>query len=107
VKGERGKTAMNEPGKSDKPVVPTKFSKMSYWDFHRWYVEGMKASGSSDRPRAGRGLAKENGEIVQDELPPVDGRKGDGRKGDIPNYGHFVINGRKGDIPNYGHFFIK
>ena len=62
---------MNEPGKSDKPVVPTKFSKMSYWDFHRWYVEGMKASGSSDRPRAGRGLAKENGEIVQDELPPV------------------------------------
>jgi len=41
---------MNEPGKSDKPVVPTKSAKMNYWDFHQWYVEQMK----------GRGLAKEN-----------------------------------------------
>jgi len=51
---------------------------MDYWEFHRWYVEQME----------GRGLAKENGEIVQDELPPVDGRKGDGRKGGRPKRGH-------------------
>jgi len=37
---KRGKTAMNEPGKSDKPVVPEKSAKIDYWDFHRWYVEG-------------------------------------------------------------------
>src|SRR5690348_5376081 len=41
---------MNEPGKSDKPVVPTKSAKMNYWDFYQWYVDQMK----------GRGLAKEN-----------------------------------------------
>jgi len=51
---------MNEPGKSDKPVVPTKFPKMSYWEFYQ-LVEGMK----------GRGLAKENGPIVQDERLPA------------------------------------
>ena len=43
---------MNEPGKSDKPVVPKKSAKMDYWDFHQWHVERME----------GRGLAKENGE---------------------------------------------
>ena len=43
---------MNEPGKSDKPVVPVKSAKMDYWDFHRWCVERME----------GRGLAKENGQ---------------------------------------------
>jgi RNA-directed DNA polymerase len=43
---------MNEPGKSDKPVVPAKSPKMDYWEIHRLYVEGMK----------GRGLAKENEE---------------------------------------------
>lgn len=52
---------MNEPGKSDKPVVPTKFSKMNYWEFHQWWVEGMK----------GRGLAKENEPSVQDERLPA------------------------------------
>jgi RNA-directed DNA polymerase len=43
---------MNEPGKSDKSVVPQKSPKMDYWDFHRQYIEVMK----------GRDLAKENGE---------------------------------------------
>jgi RNA-directed DNA polymerase len=45
---------MNEPGKSDKSVVPEKSVKADYWEFHRWYAERMK----------GRDLAKENGEDV-------------------------------------------
>jgi group II intron reverse transcriptase/maturase len=43
---------MNEPGKSDKPVVPVKSAKIGYWDFYQQYIERMK----------GRGLAKDNGE---------------------------------------------
>jgi RNA-directed DNA polymerase len=43
---------MNEPGKSDKPVVPMKSAKMNYWDFHQWVTERME----------GRGLAKDKGE---------------------------------------------
>jgi RNA-directed DNA polymerase len=58
-----GTTAMNEPGKSDKPVVPEKPAKMSYWDFHQWCAERME----------GRGLAKENG---GDQIPaPADPAK--------------------------------
>jgi hypothetical protein len=45
---------MNEPGKSDKPVVPLKFAKLNYWDFHQEIIERME----------GRGLAKENGEAL-------------------------------------------
>src|SRR6185437_4947698 len=52
---------MNEPGKSDRPVVPPKSANMSFWDLKK-LVERVKASGSGDRPRAGRGLAKENEE---------------------------------------------
>src|ERR1035437_4928913 len=33
----RRTTAMNEPGKSDKPIVPAKSAKMDYWDFRQWY----------------------------------------------------------------------
>jgi len=40
---------MNEPGKSDKPVVPVKSAKIDYWDFYQQYIERME----------GRGLAKE------------------------------------------------
>ena len=43
---------MNEPGKSDKPVVPMKSAKMDYWDFRQLCIERME----------GRGLAKENRE---------------------------------------------
>jgi RNA-directed DNA polymerase len=43
---------MHEPGKSDRPAVPAKSAKMSYWEFHQWYIEQME----------GRGLAKENAE---------------------------------------------
>jgi RNA-directed DNA polymerase len=43
---------MNEPGKSDRPVVSEKSAKMDYWDFHQWHVEQMER----------RGLARENGE---------------------------------------------
>ena len=74
VKCERGTTAMNGRGKSDKPVVPKKpanasasehsgpSSTMSYWEFHE-LVQRVK----------GRGLAKENGEddsVVEDTLLP-------------------------------------
>ncbi len=55
---------MNEPGKSDKPVVPLKPANMDFWQF----MESLE-------PVEGRGLAKENGEGVQDELPPVDPAK--------------------------------
>jgi RNA-directed DNA polymerase len=47
---------MNEPGKSDKPVVPLKSAKLNYWDFHQEIIERME----------GRGLAKENEGDVQD-----------------------------------------
>jgi retron-type reverse transcriptase len=43
---------MHEPGKSDKPVVPTNSAKIGYWDFYQEQVERME----------GRGLAKENAE---------------------------------------------
>jgi RNA-directed DNA polymerase len=50
---------MNEPGKSDKPVVPAKPANMNYWDvFQRW-MESVK----------GRGLAKENGEDIERSRP--------------------------------------
>jgi hypothetical protein len=42
---------MNEPGKSDKPVVPVKSAKIDYWEFYQQYIERME----------GRGLAKDNG----------------------------------------------
>jgi group II intron reverse transcriptase/maturase len=48
---------MNEPGKSDKSVVPENSAKVDYWQFYRWYAE----------QREGRDLAKENGE---DSHPP-------------------------------------
>jgi hypothetical protein len=54
---ERGKTAMNESGKSDKPVVPAKSAKIRCWDFYQRYVEQME----------GRGLAKENEDHVGNE----------------------------------------
>jgi RNA-directed DNA polymerase len=53
--------AMNEPGKSDRPVVPSKFPKTGYWEFHQRFVEGMK----------GRGLAKENEEHGTTEFLPA------------------------------------
>ena len=43
---------MNEPGKSDKPVVPAKPAKLDFWEFCQKLFE----------PVEGRGLAKENGE---------------------------------------------
>lgn len=43
---------MNEPGKSDKPVVPAKPAKSGFWEFCQKLFE----------PVEGRGLAKENGE---------------------------------------------
>ena len=46
---------MNEPGKSDRPVVPSKPANMSFWDWKK-LVERVK----------GRGLAKENG---RDDVP--------------------------------------
>ncbi len=46
---------MDEAGKSDRPVVPPKSPKMSYWEFYFRHVEAMK----------GRGLAKENAEPAQ------------------------------------------
>jgi hypothetical protein len=66
---------MDESGKSDKPIVPVKSAKMDYWEFHQGYVEQMKASGSSDRPRAGRGLAKDNEQDASDVLLPADPAK--------------------------------
>ncbi len=65
---ERSKTAMNEPGKSDKSVVPSKPANLDFWQF-------MK----SLEPVEGRGLAKENGEGVADALLPVDPAKRDDR----------------------------
>jgi RNA-directed DNA polymerase len=55
---------MNEPGKSDKSVVPEKPANMDFWQF----MESLE-------PVEGRGLAKENGENVQDALPQVDPAK--------------------------------
>ena len=52
---------MNEPGKSDKPVVPQMPAKMNYWEFHQWISQRAE----------GRGLAKENEPIVQDERLPA------------------------------------
>ena len=43
---------MNEPGKSDKSIVPQKSVKADYWEFYRWCAQRME----------GRDLAKENGE---------------------------------------------
>jgi RNA-directed DNA polymerase len=43
---------MNEPGKSDRPVVPGKSPKTSFWDLFQRQVEAME----------GRGLAKEKGD---------------------------------------------
>lgn len=43
---------MNEPGKSDRQVVPMKSAKFDYWDFHQEWIERVE----------GRGLAKENGQ---------------------------------------------
>jgi hypothetical protein len=43
---------MNEPGKSDKPVVPAKSAKLDFWEFCQELFE----------PVEGRGLAKENEE---------------------------------------------
>src|SRR6185436_19886080 len=58
---------MNEPGKSDKPVVPVKSVKMDYWEFHQQCIERME----------GRGLAKEKGEgstfVSADPAKQVDG----------------------------------
>src|SRR4051812_21780768 len=51
---------MNEPGKSDKPVVPSKPANMSFWEFYK-LVERVE----------GRGLAKENGNNVADGVPPA------------------------------------
>jgi hypothetical protein len=45
---------MNEPGKSDKSVVPPKSAKLNYWDFRQEIIERTE----------GRGLAKENGEAL-------------------------------------------
>lgn len=42
---------MHEPGKSDRPVVPTKPAKIGFWDFYQAQVERAEE----------RGLAKENG----------------------------------------------
>lgn len=51
---------MNEPGKSDRPVVPSKPANMSFWDLKK-LVERVK----------GRGLAKENEEQGKAELLPA------------------------------------
>jgi RNA-directed DNA polymerase len=48
---------MNEPGKSDRPVVPEKSPKVDYWTLFQRHIEVMK----------GRGLAKERESSVQDE----------------------------------------
>jgi hypothetical protein len=55
---------MNEPGKSDKPVVPMKSAKMDYWEFHQQFVKWAK----------GRDLAKENAENGQAALRPAASR---------------------------------
>ena len=49
---------MNEPGKSDKPVVPPKSAKLNYWDFRQEIIERME----------GRGLAKENEDGVDNAV---------------------------------------
>jgi RNA-directed DNA polymerase len=70
---ERGKTAMNEPGKSDKPVVPAKPANaseiMSFWELFEL-----------TKRVEGRGLAKENEEDAKDQIDqgvllPVDPAK--------------------------------
>ncbi|MDM8007549.1 MAG: group II intron reverse transcriptase/maturase [Phycisphaerae bacterium] len=48
---------MHDDGKSDRPVVPVKSPKMSYWEFYQRHVEVMK----------GRGLAKENADPAQQD----------------------------------------
>ena len=50
---------MHEPGKSDRPVVPSKSAKTDYWELHRQWVERME----------GRGLAKENAEGRAEPAP--------------------------------------
>ena len=59
---------MNEPGKSDKPVVPAKPANtspsMSFWELFE-QVQQVE----------GRGLAKENGEDAQGVFPSVDPAK--------------------------------
>ncbi len=45
---------MNEPGKSDRPVVPEKSANKSIWTFVHELAERTE----------GRGLAKENGDSV-------------------------------------------
>ncbi len=50
---------MNAPGKSDKPVVPLKPAKISFWDLFQQRVEQAE----------GRGLAKENGQDVVADVP--------------------------------------
>jgi len=55
----------------DRPIVPSKHANMSFWDLKK-LVERVKASGSGDRPRAGRGLAKENEEHGTTEFLPAE-----------------------------------
>jgi len=52
---------MNEPGKSDKPVVPMKSAKMDYWEFRQQFIKWAK----------GRDLAKENAEDGEAALRPA------------------------------------
>ena len=54
---------MNEPGESDKPVVPPNSAKRSFWDFRQWLFER----------REGRGLAKEKGDDADEDEAPVAG----------------------------------
>jgi RNA-directed DNA polymerase len=54
----------NEPGKSDRPVVPSKPANMSFWDLKK-LVERVK----------GRGLAKENEEHGTTEFLPAEPAK--------------------------------
>src|SRR5437764_4680129 len=59
---------MNEPGKSDKPIVPQKpentGANLSFWEF---FAQVHQVEG--------RGLAKENGEEAASILPPADPAK--------------------------------
>lgn len=63
---------MNGPGKSDKPIVPSKSARTcakatggeSFWEFYK-RVKRVE----------GRGLAKENGQDAQGVLPPADPAK--------------------------------
>ena len=55
---------MNEPGKSDKPIVPQKPANLDFWQF----MESLE-------PVEGRGLAKENGEGAQGVCSLIDPAK--------------------------------